>query len=439
MGTVYPRGNQLWIGFYDPVAGKRVCKGTKYVVGQEAQARAALELIEEKLAAGAPVAGLAGPATVKSFFWGGWHEARKKRVSSWRNDETRFRKHVEPFIGHMALDEVRPKDLARWVEGLRLRLAPRTVRNVYALVSALYRDAVFAEVVKTSPCELRSRHLGKIVDKDPEWRAQAVFTPEEVVAITTDERVPEDRRVFYSILFYGGPRFGEVAALRWRDYDADRVPLGRIGISKSIHSVEKTEKSVKTERPRELPVHPVLAAVLADWKQHGWKRFFGRDPLPEDRIVPSRRGNARSVNHMQKKFHADLDRLGLRRRRQHDARRTFISVARASGARTDVLKWITHGPSASVIDAYTELPWPTLCEAMACVTYAAAPKPAPTEPAVEGGAEDAAPAPLLRLVPQPATPAATVADPDKKRARRSEPSGPHYWRGVGDSNPWPPA
>src|SRR5258708_27240637 len=38
--------------------------------------------------------------------------------------------------------------------------------------------------------------------------------------LISDERIPEDRRVFYSIAFLGGLRTGEVSALRFRAYDA---------------------------------------------------------------------------------------------------------------------------------------------------------------------------------------------------------------------------
>jgi hypothetical protein len=61
------------------------------------------------------------------------------------------------------------------------------------------------------------------------------------------------------------------------------------------------------------------------------------------------------------RFHEDLERLGLRPRRQHDARRTFISLALAGGARKDRLRWVTHGPTGDIVDAYTTLPWETLC------------------------------------------------------------------------------
>ena len=68
---------------------------------------------------------------------------------------------------------------------------------------------------------------------------------------------------------------------------------------------------------------------------------------------------------MLKKFHQDLERIGLRTRRQHDARRTFISLALADGGRKDILRWITHGPEGDIVDLYTTLPWHTLCEEVA--------------------------------------------------------------------------
>jgi hypothetical protein len=70
----------------------------------------------------------------------------------------------------------------------------------------------------------------------------------------------------------------------------------------------------------------------------------------------------------------DCKALGLRGRRNHDARRTFISIARVGGARTDILKWVTHGQSQSggggesgIMDVYTTFPWSTLCEQVLCV------------------------------------------------------------------------
>jgi hypothetical protein len=97
-------------------------------------------------------------------------------------------------------------------------------------------------------------------------------------------------------------------------------------------------KSLITDRPRRVPVHPTPAGILGDWLNQGFRRILGPDPKADDLPIPSREGNKRNVNHAQRKFHEDLDRLKLRRRRQHDARRTLISHALADGARKDVLR-----------------------------------------------------------------------------------------------------
>jgi hypothetical protein len=92
-----------------------------------------------------------------------------------------------------------------------------------------------------------------------------------------------------------------------------------------------------------------------------------RAPRAEDLIVPSLRGAPRNVNRMLRRFHEDLERVGLRARRQHDTRRKFISIARADGARPDVLRWATHGSTGDIVDDYTTLPWSALCGEVAKV------------------------------------------------------------------------
>jgi hypothetical protein len=57
--------------------------------------------------------------------------------------------------------------------------------------------------------------------------------------------------------------------------------------------------------------------------------------------------------------------LRYRRRRFHDLRRTMITLARVDGARPDLLKMVTHGPSGNILDIYTSMPWEILCAEVA--------------------------------------------------------------------------
>lgn len=94
--------------------------------------------------------------------------------------------------------------------------------------------------------------------------------------------------------------------------------------------------------------------------------MFDRKPEPDDLIVPSRgQGDRlsanRSANHMLKKFHQDCLRVGIRERRQHDSRRTWLTVALAAGANETHAKWVAHGPPPTVLGAYLSMPWATVC------------------------------------------------------------------------------
>jgi hypothetical protein len=88
-----------------------------------------------------------------------------------------------------------------------------------------------------------------------------------------------------------------------------------------------------------------------------------RMPSSKDLIIPARGGGPRRRDRALHRFAKDLGRLGLRRRRPQDLRRTFIWLARADGARPDVLERVTHGDHRVIRDS--DLPWSLLCEEIA--------------------------------------------------------------------------
>ena len=286
------------------------------------------------------------------------------------DDDARLKNHGLPLIGSVLLSDVTPDHVRTVMESVMEKvgektMAPRTARHVYATMRILFKKA--KAFLPINPCCLDTDELPENVDENPAWRVTAVFTRTEIESMLSDPRIPVDRRVFWALVFLGaGQRFGEAAAATWGDYDAALVPMGRLLVTKSYSTRDKVVGTVKTEVSRAVPVHPVLAEVLAGWREHGWRVLTGRAPEATDLIVPSRAGRCRSANHMLKKFHQDLERIGLRKRRQHDLRRTFISLCRADGGRGDILRFITHGPNkGDVFDSYTTLPWEALCAEVA--------------------------------------------------------------------------
>ncbi len=297
MGSVYRRNNKLWIRYKGP-NGKWTQSTTDYAVGEEKLARRLLADVEARISAGQEFdEQTKGPVTVKRFGECWIREREKLGLSDWKNDVSRLRHHVYPRIGDKRIDEVRPRDLVQLIKRLRTqaKLAPKTIYNVYSVLKALFRDAHLADLISATPCILTKHQLGTNEDKDLEWRPTALFTRDELEMLIADERIPLDRQVVYALEGIGGLRHGEVAGLCWHHYDASAEPLGSLLIARSY------TKKPKTGRARKVPVHPTLAAVLANWKMSGWPAIVGRSPLPEDLVVPTSGDGQTPVGRMRNK------------------------------------------------------------------------------------------------------------------------------------------
>lgn len=391
---LFLRRGRIWTIIYPSPDGQKKQKATKFRgPEQRGKAQKALALFTERLKAGRLIEGRdgdEGPLTVARWAKR-WLDTRTvKGISTVDDYRSRLEHHALPVIGHLRLDAVTPEHITQVMQVMAEaadKLAPRSQLHVYQTMKTMFGRAV-PRLLEVNPCSIHSEDLPQKKDADSEWRPTAIFSREEVQHILTAPEIPIDRRVFYGVMFLAGLRFGEISALHVRHYDARLDPLGQLQVGKSYNSKKRKVKGVKTDRPRVVPVHPWLKRLLGEWLALGWEQTFGRRPAPNDILIPTRKGTHRNSSVMwkqlngerAKKNHAavagDLERIGLRNRRQHDARRTFITLARADGARKDLLRLVTHGPEGDIVDIYTEMPWSALCEEVAKLKLAP-PAPAP--------------------------------------------------------------
>ena len=287
-----------------------------------------------------------------------WLDHRRERgVRSYHDDATRIKLHVLPSIGGIPLTELRLRELRAMVDAWRGKLAPRTQWTVYGLVKQLLRSACDDEIIQASPCGTgRSVGLQPKRDADPAWRVRAVYSRRDVELLLGDA-IPPRWRAYYALLFLAGLRVGEASALRWDDYDAITQPLGRLTVSRSWDSNHGEMKTTKTGVARIVPVHPVLRGRLKAWGVSSQ----GGDSL----IVPGKDGQCLDRREVYRMSRRHMVWLGIEPRRVHDARRTFVSLCRADGAQPDILQLVSHGPSRSMLDTYTTIPWAKLCEEVA--------------------------------------------------------------------------
>ncbi len=376
MASIYRRGRRLWCRVKDE-SGKWTSEPTPYSVGQELEAR-------EYAAEGQQVcderrgAGLEAPLTVRTYAEKWIKERRERGVRSAGDEETRLRKHALPHLGDILLAEVRPRHVRDMVRALRKAgtMAPRSIRHAYGTCGTMFRDAVVDELIKASPCVLKRGELPPKVDKDPEWRAEAMFATSEVERLISDSDLPVERRVLYALKAIAGLRHGEAVGLRWRHYDPTMEPLGRLVIATSYDTGR-----TKTDVTRRVPVHPALAKILASWKLSHWERIYGRQPTADDLVVPTRTMKTIDKVDSIRAMKEDLLGLGLRveagqggrNRGGHDLRSWFITTCQEHGAHRDLLRVVTHTAKGDVMSGYTRATWGALCAEVAKLRISAEP------------------------------------------------------------------
>lgn len=292
------------------------------------------------------------------------------------------RGHVENHLAKMfdglsLIDVARFKTIREAFEKLERdeRMAGRTVRNIHSTLRSILLEAVEDELLDHVPPPLTARrgHLSPPVDADPNWRASAVFTRDEVARLLGCEGVPAYRRVIYATLFMAGGRVAvETLRLKVGDYDRTALPL---------HSLTHIAGKLGRQRGQEVrivPVHPDLQRWLDWWLDIGWAAHHGRAPTAGDLLFPTlsarRLGVGRTdISHgeLYKQWQRyDLPAAGLRHRRLHDARRTLVSASRNKAIDGAMVRKLTHRAVADVVlDAYTTAEWETLCDGVRRVEW----------------------------------------------------------------------
>jgi hypothetical protein len=420
------RRNRTWyIAYPDLVTGKQRQKATKYHADEEAAAERYLVVFIQKYRAKKLLTGnsVEGPMTVARWAVKWLADLTDRDIGAADDYRSVLKNHILPHIGNLRLDEVKREHIDQVMAKVKkLERAPRTQLHVYWTMKAMFNRAVQGDLLSASPCRLTKRDLPKLKDADPEWRDTALFSKAEIQALVTDERIPWVRRVFYALEFLTGSRFGEVSALRIRHYHPDRQPLGMLQVALSYSTKKKKVKGVKTDVPRKVPVHPWLADVLAPWLAYGWEQFMGRPPTPDDLMVPTERDTHRKADVGWRQLNGlpareatpavrgkpavaaraaklgDLGLLGFKRRRQHDARLSFITLAVEDGAIRHVLKEVTHGKEGTVMDGYQRSSWSLLCAQVSKLDIGPPAPPTPTIAAAPGA--NVAPANSAELLRQ---------------------------------------
>lgn len=243
-----------------------------------------------------------------------WSELFTYRLNSyaivknrtWRDDQRRFEKEIEPAIGHLKLGDARKQD-----DFLPLYLKVWNERGGYeaermrALVSALYNLAVNCEFLpKDAPNPAKLSKVERFEEKPREEPVREDDLPALLEAIGKHES-PYIRALF-RVLLLTGLRFSEVRERKWDDFDRGKRTI-KIGLTKSgkTRRVPLSEEAMEVilAIPRMVtspyifpsPVSPTEKAMSRSWAFRQWDQIRRGAGLPDVRIHDLRHTVATSL------------------------------------------------------------------------------------------------------------------------------------------------
>jgi integrase len=238
------------------------------------------------------------------------------------------------------------------VNELSTRKAPATVVKAAQIMGKVMKTAVRAKVIPHNP--MAEVSLPTITESEDVY-----LTPAQVEALADAmaEVAPRYRALVW-LGCYGGPRIGELLALRWTDLDFLRrtVTVSRKVIA--ITGAGLVEGATKTKAGRRTVTLP--RRVVAELEQH-------RSAYPSPALVfTSPEGNqVRSGNLRRRHWAPAVALAGLDGFTFHDMRHTAVSLWVAAGASDlEVAKWAGHSSAAFTKSRYAHL-FPEHGEALA--------------------------------------------------------------------------
>jgi integrase len=253
-----------------------------------------------------------------------------RNMASVKDDRSRLRVHVWPWLNGRAMADITTSDLERLVQRLDARihdgtLSWRTARNIWGVVSKAFADAR-----RSKNLSLRVRADNPAVDVAPPdegvTKTKVYLYPSEVSRYLACADVPLRWRRVVAVAIYLYVRAGELEALDWSDVDLDR---GIIHVHRSVDRFREkgTEKGTKTGEARKLLIEPALLPLLRALHVEAGSPVAGRViKMPPAQDLSHRfRGYLERAGVVRGELHAGAGDATRKQLTWHDLRATGIT------------------------------------------------------------------------------------------------------------------
>lgn len=225
------------------------------------------------------------------------------------NYRSHLRKHLKPFFGEYALNDISKEQLQVFVS--KLKVSPQTVRHVFVTFQSLWKSAREWGYVTANITE-------RVRMPNPVLGERRHFSMEDMTRILAASTEPY--KTCFWLAAETGMRAGELCGLRWQDLDFERLTVSVVQTAWWGHL--QTPKTKGSERRFSISANLArhLQARLEEWKPNQYGLIFA-----------TRNGTAWTCRKPLRKLQAVLKELELPPAGLHAFRHAQVTIAEREG------------------------------------------------------------------------------------------------------------
>jgi integrase len=193
------------------------------------------------------------PVTFKRFIetrWKTYTVQAKYQPSTADSHNSLIKCHLLPFFGEMRMEDVQPADISDFFDGKRGKVSENTMQHLYGLLHLMFDLAEQYDLIGRSPVR------PKLHKPETPHGEKPTLDAAQIRALL--EAFDERDRLFVLLLAVTGMRVGEAMALRWIDFNVERLELY---INHTIYRQRLKQPKTESSR-RPLRLVPAITGLL---------------------------------------------------------------------------------------------------------------------------------------------------------------------------------
>jgi integrase len=347
-GSIYEHRPGVWAAVVDLgwIDGKRK---RKYVYAKsESEAVRKRDELRRQLQLGVDLA--APPRTVAAWL-DEWLRDVKSHDGTRESTLGRYRQvvrtHLAPGLGRIKLDRLTARDVQRFVNALRGKVAPATVVKVHGVLRAALSDAERLDLVPRNAAKAaKPPGLGRA-----ERRALTVEEARKLLNVLIGDRLES----LFVVALATGLRRGEFLGLRWSDVD---LPGRVLFVRQTLQRTERGLQFVppKTHRStRAMPLSGLAVRALEQQRVRQAKERLAAGELWENLglVFANTIGTASEPRNVNRSFDELRRTAGLEWLHLHDLRHAFATFLLDQGEELrTVMELLGHSTIRLTADTY---------------------------------------------------------------------------------------